>query len=295
MNGGSPLPEYIPTVADARVLAVLLQSVQSNCPGLVLFGDPGAGTTSMVRQGCKRLTTSEGEGVPLLEMANGAQNRSDSVFWACTLRSCGIDHRDGASAKQLYPTAIAHARELASMNSRQRLVLMVDDAQYLEARGLRWVYKFVCDLRDVSVRPMVVLVGGNTPDSMTRTAKSIAAPGGTGSLVSKFARVEGFLSVDEVRESLRRIDDQLKAWLGSNAYLEHTSPRHRLASYAELIWREFEAIEPAGIGRASVPVSAFASWVRAALAISRPAHERLSADQVRSALGLVRTSSADES
>ncbi len=249
----------------------------------------------MVRHGCQSLTTSEGERVPLLEMANGAQNRSDSVFWAATLRSCGIDYREGASGKQLYPTAIAHARELASVNSRQRLVLMVDDAQYLAARGFRWVYKFVVDLRDVSVEPMVVLVGSNTPDSVARPAKSITASRSAGSLISKVVRVEGLLSVNEVRESLRRIDDELEVALSSSACSDWTSPRHGLASYAELIWREFESLKYRGFERVSVPVSAFASFSRAALANFGPKRKRFSADRLRAALGLAHPSSVDDS
>jgi hypothetical protein len=286
MNGSSLLPEYISSAADTRLRVVLSQFVQSTCRGLLLFGDPGVGTTSMARHCCQGLTTPEGERVPLLEMADGAKNKSEGVFWACTLRSCGIDYRDGASTKQLYPTALAHARELASVNSRRRLILMVDDAQYLAARGLRWIYKFVVDLREVAVRPMVVLVGGAAPDSVTRPAKSVVATGRAANLVAKVVEVEGLLSVDEVRECLRRIDDQSETAAFSSANRDLTSPRERLASYAETIWRHFEAIKPADIRRASVPVSAIASFARAAITISGSMRRPISKVQVRSALEL---------
>lgn len=284
MNVDCPLPEYIATAADLRVGDALSRSLRSNCRGLVFFGRPGAGTTSMVRHACRILNTSDGEKVPLLEMANGGQSRSDRVFLACTLRSCGIDFRDGASARQLYPTVIAHARELAAPHSRRRLVLMVDDGQYLGGRSARWIYRLVCDLRKLAVRPMVVLVGGYAPDVVTRSAKSIGANGCVSNLVLKAVEVEGLLSVDEVHESLRQIDDQPEAPIDSSLNHDWMSPRERLASYADTIWRHFETRTPADAIRASVPVSAIASFARVAMTISRAKSRPMSMAEIRSML-----------
>lgn len=279
-----PLPDYIANAAELRVRAHLSRSLQSNCRGLVFFGHPGVGTTSIVRYACQSLSTSEGEKVPLLEMANGGQNRSDSVFWACTLRSCGIDFRDGASARQLYPTAIAHARELASGNSLRRLVLMVDDGQYLGARGVGWIYRFVRDLRELAVRPLMVLVGGYAPDAVTRSTKSIVATGCAANLVSRAVEVEGLLSADEVREFLRRSDDRLEAAIDSSLNHDLPSPREYLVTYADAIWRHFEALTPADAIRVSVPVSAIASFARVAITISRAMRPPMSSAEVRSIL-----------
>lgn len=286
MTVDHPLPEYIATAAELRVRAELSRSLRFNCRGLVFFGRPGAGTTSIVRNACRSLSTSEGEKVPFLEMANGGQSRSDSVFWACTLRSCGIDFRDGASARQLYPTAIAHARELASGNSLRRLVLMVDDGQYLGPRGVGWIYRFVRDLRKLAVRPLMVLVGGYAPDAVTRSIKSIVATGCAANLVSSAVEVEGLLSADEVREFLRRSDDELEAAIDSSLNHDLPYPRDFLATSADAIWRHFEALTPADSIRASVPVSAIASFARAAITISGAMRRPISSAEVRSILEL---------
>ncbi|SCU77855.1 conserved hypothetical protein [Cupriavidus necator] len=250
---------YTPTIAQFGTS--IQRWAADRLPGGLITGYARTGkTTAVLHWAATLLRETEGPTLPVLTLSALDRSTSPNLFWAHFLRSTGLAPWKSGDRLIRFDRAVAGLCRRALENPSRYLVLIIDEANNLNALHWQQLKDLQNELDANATRLTVISVGTHELGE----ARSTLTLAGDSHLTARFmvqqCAFRGLVDVDELRFVLEGYD-QHSRWPAPDGptYTEYFAPRDyaagfRLADYTCAIWQAMARRLPAMRGDALIEI-----------------------------------------
>lgn len=260
--------EKVQSPVEKALAQQVLRALRSNCHALILTGAPGAGKTRIAR-GLLSDLSNRGLCPAHLELADGTCTGPEQRYWSNTLLAWDVQHPSTASANVLYPAVLAFCRDRARSAALGKLVMLVDDAQYLPDTGFRCIARLRTDLIRAKVRPLLLLVGGSSDGLISDQIKRACGGHGHRQWKIELINVAGLRSVDDLQSYLASVAEYGARECDAQTSIDWHSIERKSSDIARLIWIAYQQTVGGFEGDASISLGVISSILNLALVSPR--------------------------
>lgn len=239
--------------------------------GCYIWGWPRVGKSHLVKHLAGRITTRAGESIPVISVrCKGKGIQTDRKLWANFLRAIGLTVGRGEDAEDLYGRILAYLVDQALSNSESRVIVVLDEAQFLRPTWFEMYLALMNDLVDVGISPFFLSVGSNTLQEMVEQLGGPESAHLRGRFFNAQYAMKGLQSVDELRGVLQAYDEKLLTPETETPFTQHFLPRayasgFRLSTYAADMWAEYLAVYKKFAPKTGWPMASVVVAVRSIL------------------------------
>lgn len=261
----------LPTKAVEAMINVLYQWISHRLPGGIVCGRPQLGKTRAITFFCRQITSLFGKSLPtfVVECKPLHNSRSESAFLSFLLQGCGSPFADKGNTLVKEQRLINLLEESAKQARDRRVLLILDEAQWLYELQYRWLMDIynVLDARDIDL--FVVFVGQDE----LRHQRSAFVDSGQRQILGRFManmhEFHGLRSVADVRAALTCYDTGSEypkdsGWSYTRYFLPQAfASGWRLANHANTYWEATRALHAdAELGRLKeIPMRVFSGSI----------------------------------
>jgi hypothetical protein len=265
----------IATPAVCTLHDTVKQWLSNRAPGGMIYGKQRFGKTRAIKYLMDQLPGDLGPLIPIFSLsARDYRLPTETTFFEDLLRAVGHAFTGGKTAVKR-DRLVEYLYERATEGRRNRLVIVIDEAQKLHEMHYRWLVDLHNELDGRGVTTTWLLVGQEElvhQREVFVTAKKMQI---IGRFMVHHFRFSGLESVEDVKQSLNCYDDceLTEHPVGSGwSFTRYYFPAAfdcgwRLATQAETLWEVFNKVrvEQKLPGKAEVPMQYFAGTVEYAL------------------------------